>query len=86
MMKDPSLTYTSEVKANTSSSVWWEISYTTFLEDNLAKCHNLKCINPLTLSRYLNLESGKINEIGMVGNEEGSHLKMSTIVCRWLMV
>ena len=46
-----------------SASVWWQMNYATFLQDNLAKHQNLKCIRPMTSQSDLNPEFRKINEI-----------------------
>lgn len=85
-MKYPILTYMSKIKASMSASVWQEINYAIFLEDNLTKHQNLKCIYPVTLQFDRNIESRKINEIRIFINEEASHLKMNTVVPSWLMI
>lgn len=54
---------TSKIKASMSASVWWQMNYATFLQDNLAKHQNFKCIYPMTSQSDFNPEFRKINEI-----------------------
>lgn len=46
-----------------SATVWWQMNYAAFRQDNLAKHQNFKCIYPMTSQSDFNPEFRKINEI-----------------------